>query len=240
MQVNQLSWMIGGPAGSGINTSSEIFNKACVRAGLWTFSNIEYHSNIMGRHMFFRVRVSDEPVRSHVEQVDLLLALDSETIFGTDAKQNYQKHPGHLHHMAPDSVIIIDAAQPVNQSDIPREDVRLLALPYDALVKAGVEKADVTYNARRHGVMRNMVPVGAACALLGFDVDRVVAIVAEKLPARRQDLVELNRLILQAGADAATAAFTGKFRIAIRPVPRVTPTLMMRGVEAIAVAKLHA
>ena len=42
MVKNNLSWMIGGPALSGgVNTSSEVFAKACVRAGLYVFSNIE-------------------------------------------------------------------------------------------------------------------------------------------------------------------------------------------------------
>ena len=41
MQKNRLSWMIGGPQGSGINASAEVFAKACSRAGLRVFANIE-------------------------------------------------------------------------------------------------------------------------------------------------------------------------------------------------------
>jgi 2-oxoglutarate ferredoxin oxidoreductase subunit alpha len=44
--------MIGGPQGSGINASAEVFAKACSRAGLRVYANIEYHSNIMGKHSF--------------------------------------------------------------------------------------------------------------------------------------------------------------------------------------------
>ncbi|MCY4107627.1 MAG: 2-oxoacid:acceptor oxidoreductase family protein, partial [Chloroflexi bacterium] len=67
MPVNKLSWMIGGPQGSGINRSAEVFARACIRNGLHVFSNIEYHSNIMGRHSFYRVRVNDKRIRSHVD-----------------------------------------------------------------------------------------------------------------------------------------------------------------------------
>src|SRR2546423_1028328 len=56
--------MIGGPQGSGINASAEVFAKACSRAGLRVYANIEYHSNIMGKHSFYRVRVDDEDMRS--------------------------------------------------------------------------------------------------------------------------------------------------------------------------------
>ena len=97
MPPSDLSLMIGGPAGSGVNPASEIFMKACSRAGVFVFTNVEYHSNIHGRHIFFRIRTADEPVTSHVERVDVLLALDAETIYGTDPHQDYQSHKGHLH-----------------------------------------------------------------------------------------------------------------------------------------------
>ncbi|MEK7862576.1 MAG: 2-oxoacid:acceptor oxidoreductase family protein, partial [Chloroflexota bacterium] len=65
MQKNRLTWMIGGPQGSGINASAEVFAKACSRAGLRVYANIEYHSNIMGKHSFSRVRVDDQDIRSY-------------------------------------------------------------------------------------------------------------------------------------------------------------------------------
>ena len=100
--------MIGGPQGSGINVSADVFAKACVRSGLRVFSNIEYHSNIMGRHSYFRVRVNEKPIQSHVEPVDLLLALDRETLFG-DVDAPYQTHRGHVHRLVDGGGIILDA-----------------------------------------------------------------------------------------------------------------------------------
>ncbi len=74
--------MIGGPQGSGINSVAENFAKACIRGGLHIFANIEYHSNIKGEHSYYRLRVESKAPRSHVDWVDLLVALDRETIFG--------------------------------------------------------------------------------------------------------------------------------------------------------------
>ena len=51
--------------------------------------------------------------------------------------------------------------------------------------------------------MANMVPLGACCALLDFDVDRVIPIVAERLPERHQNLVPINRSVLQHAWEAA-------------------------------------
>ncbi|MER3468688.1 MAG: hypothetical protein C4314_01315 [Thermoflexus sp.] len=77
-----VSWMIGGPQGSGINVAAETLAKAFSRGGLYVFANIEYHSNIMGKHSYYRVRVSEEPVHAPVDEVHLLAALDEETLFG--------------------------------------------------------------------------------------------------------------------------------------------------------------
>src|SRR5256885_624696 len=84
--------MIGGPQGSGINASAEVFAKACSRAGLRVYANIEYHSNIMGKHSFYRVRVDDEDVRSYKDKADILVALDLETLAGDGDHRRWATH----------------------------------------------------------------------------------------------------------------------------------------------------
>ena len=95
MVKNKLSWLIGGAQGSGINVSAEVFARACARAGLFVFSNIEYHSNISGKHAYYRVRVNQKPINSPVDGVDLFLALDRESLFG-DVDAPYPTHRGHI------------------------------------------------------------------------------------------------------------------------------------------------
>ncbi|MCY3749049.1 MAG: 2-oxoacid:acceptor oxidoreductase subunit alpha [Chloroflexi bacterium] len=242
MTENSLSWMIGGPAlTGGVNRSAELFAKACTRAGLYVFSNVEYHSNIMGRHISYRVRTSDKPVHSHVEHVDLLLALDAETLFGTPAYQDYQRHGGHLHRLAPDGVVILDSKAKVDHSAIERDDIHVVALAYDDVVRESVEELGMTYNARRHSVMRNMVPIGASCALLDFDISHVVSLVAEVLPAHRQDMVEMNRHVLQHAAEQARRAYAKEeFHVTLRPRPERNGHMLIKGVDAVGIAKIHA
>ncbi len=241
MNENELSIMIGGPAGSGVNPSSEIFMKACSRAGVFVFSNVEYHSNIHGRHIFFRIRTADEPVTSGVDRVDVLLALDAETLHGTDPHQDYQSHRGHLHEVVPGGAIVIDAKAGISEENLGRDDVRLLSLPYDDIVRAAVEAHGLEYNARRHAVMANMVPLGACCALLDFDVDRVLPIVAERLPERHQRLVPLNRSVLQHAWQAAHDTLGGQgFPLSLQARDDQPARMLITGYEAIGIAKLKA
>ncbi len=80
MMDDSFSWMIGGPQGSGVDSSANIFARACAHGGLWVFGKREYHSNIMGLHSYFQVRVSETEIRSPVDRVDLLATFDEETL----------------------------------------------------------------------------------------------------------------------------------------------------------------
>lgn len=75
-----ISWVIGGPQGSGVDSASHIFLKSLAMSGLNVFGKREYHSNIKGEHSYFSVRFSNQSVRSHVDKIDILATFDAETI----------------------------------------------------------------------------------------------------------------------------------------------------------------
>ncbi|MGA2386568.1 MAG: 2-oxoacid:ferredoxin oxidoreductase subunit alpha [Candidatus Bathyarchaeia archaeon] len=80
MVTESVNWMAGGPQGSGVDTASNIFGRACGYGGLWVFGRREYHSNIKTMHSYFHQRVSKEPTLANISDVDLLAAFDAETI----------------------------------------------------------------------------------------------------------------------------------------------------------------
>jgi 2-oxoglutarate/2-oxoacid ferredoxin oxidoreductase subunit alpha len=79
--TNSLSWVIGGAQGSGVDSAANIFSRACAIGGLHLFGKREYYSNIKGEHSYFTVRVSDKPLHSHVDEINMLVSFDAETIF---------------------------------------------------------------------------------------------------------------------------------------------------------------
>ncbi|MDQ3848699.1 MAG: 2-oxoacid:acceptor oxidoreductase subunit alpha [Thermoproteota archaeon] len=95
--TNSLSWVIGGAQGSGVDSAANIFSRACAIGGLQVFGKREYYSNIKGEHSYFTVRVSDEPLRSHVDEINMLVSFDAETIFR------------HFQEVTPGSAIIYDS-----------------------------------------------------------------------------------------------------------------------------------
>jgi 2-oxoglutarate/2-oxoacid ferredoxin oxidoreductase subunit alpha len=79
--TNSLTWVIGGAQGSGVDSAANIFSRAFAQAGMYIFGKREFYSNIKGEHSYFTVRVSEEPVRSHVDDIDILVSFDAETVF---------------------------------------------------------------------------------------------------------------------------------------------------------------
>jgi len=78
---SEVSWLIGGPQGSGIESAANIFSRVCAGLGYQIFGKREFYSNIKGEHSYFVVRVSENTIRSNVNGVTLMVAFDAETIF---------------------------------------------------------------------------------------------------------------------------------------------------------------
>lgn len=81
MITNSLSWVIGGAQGSGVDSAANIFSRACAVGGLHVFGKREYYSNIKGEHSYFTVRVAEKPIRSSVDEINVLVSFDAETVF---------------------------------------------------------------------------------------------------------------------------------------------------------------
>lgn len=79
--TNSLSWVIGGAQGSGVDSAANIFSRACAGGGLHVFGKREYYSNIKGEHSYFTVRVSDRAIHSHIDEINMLVSFDAETVF---------------------------------------------------------------------------------------------------------------------------------------------------------------
>lgn len=72
--------LIGGEAGQGIETVSDIFEKTLNNMGYFIYSSKDYMSRVKGGHNFTQIRLGDYPIHSHWPYLDLIIALDEKTI----------------------------------------------------------------------------------------------------------------------------------------------------------------
>lgn len=219
VKVNNLNWKIGGEAGYGILSAGEIFAYACAHGGLETFAYLEYPSLIRGGHNTYQVLVREDNVQSHSSQVDLLVALNKETI------------DRHLTEVVKDGALVYDS----NEKDLrdyvcSRADAGCLGVPLEDLTKqAGGEK-----------VMRNMVAVGVSFGLVKYPYDFIVELIDQVFSKKGAKMVQLNQAAAKAGYDYAQTNFAEKFDYQLKVKLNKDQRMLINGNEAIALGAIKA
>jgi 2-oxoglutarate ferredoxin oxidoreductase subunit alpha len=241
VQKNRLTWMIGGPQGSGINASAEVFAKACSRAGLRVYANIEYHSNIMGKHSFYRVRVDDEDVRSYKDKADILVALDMETLAGDGDHRRWATHYGHLGEINEGGGVIFDSEIGFDPAAAQRPNLRFYPVPFMEIIKKSLEEVGKGEQARRYEVMKNTVGLGASLALCEYPFDLVAEVIRSQFKGKRSEVGELNVRAAKLAFDYVKEKFdTAGFPYTLKPHAERKPRILAKGYEIHAIAKLKA
>jgi 2-oxoglutarate ferredoxin oxidoreductase subunit alpha len=188
--------MVGGEAGQGVQSAGFLLAKAFARGGYSIFADQDYESRIRGGHNFFRVRVKDSRVGTIAQPVDMLIALNRESI------------ELHRKELAENGVAIFDSDQVKDAVDD-----RLFGMPLERLAE---EKAG-------DKVMTNTVALGAAVALAGYDLDILNTVLAEHFKKGR--LAEGNITAAKAGYDYARAEYKGEFG-KLKPLSRGNKMLL--------------
>ncbi|HZG70010.1 MAG TPA: 2-oxoacid:acceptor oxidoreductase subunit alpha, partial [Chondromyces sp.] len=174
--IEQLSWKVGGQQGEGIESTGEIFSMALNRLGYYLYGYRHFSSRIKGGHTNNKIRVSTTEVRSVADDLDILVAFDQETIDVNHAE---------LHEKG---IIIADTKfEPVKPENT---KVKLYAVPFTEIAtELGTS------------LMKNMVAVGASCAVLNIDVKVFKGVVEEIFGRKGEAVVQKNMEAIQRGYD---------------------------------------
>jgi 2-oxoglutarate ferredoxin oxidoreductase subunit alpha len=78
--VEDLNIVVGGEAGQGVQSVGSVLAKSLLRGGYEIFADQDFESRIRGGHSFTRIRVNKKSVSSAIEPIDILVALNGETI----------------------------------------------------------------------------------------------------------------------------------------------------------------
>jgi 2-oxoglutarate ferredoxin oxidoreductase subunit alpha len=162
---------IGGAAGQGIQTIGSSLSKVFSRYGYHLFSHQDYESRVRGGHNFFQIRFSEHPVLCPRDPVDILIALDKESI------------PLHGGELSDIGFAVYDSADTKEKHEGPS----YIDVPFSQLaVDQGGNK-----------VMANTAATGAVLGMLGMDVDLLAKVLEDTL--KRKDLLEQNIKVARAG-----------------------------------------
>lgn len=205
-----LNILIGGAAGQGVHAITGPLVKALARRGCQVHVSQSYQSRIRGGHLFNVIRVGDQPLLSPREGVDILVALNQESL------------DIHRPEVAAAGIIIFDESQ-VEKAPA---GVKALALSPDTVLP-DTQAGDIAVNA------------GAAGAILGLlevPVDGLVALLEATFAAKGEEVAGWNRRAAQRGFEMGKAQ-GHPFSLADIPQPP-EPLLVISGHEALALGAL--
>jgi 2-oxoglutarate ferredoxin oxidoreductase subunit alpha len=204
------NYMIGGEAGQGVQSVGLLLGKVLARGGYHVFSEQDYESRVRGGHNFTRVRFKDIPVGAIAVPVQVLIALNRETI------------TLHRHELTSDGIIVFDSER-VNDIDGNEE---LLGLPLERLaMEEGGNK-----------IMANTVALGAALGLISFNLGILTGVLTQHFGEGL--IAEGNIAAAIAGYKAAKEKYKGSFR-QISPLSQ-TNKMLLTGNEAISLGAIAA
>jgi 2-oxoglutarate ferredoxin oxidoreductase subunit alpha len=78
--MDDISIVLCGEAGQGIQTVEKIFTKIVKKAGFNVFSTKEYMSRVRGGSNSTQIRISSKPVSAYVDRIDILIPLSKEAL----------------------------------------------------------------------------------------------------------------------------------------------------------------
>jgi 2-oxoglutarate ferredoxin oxidoreductase subunit alpha len=206
-----LNILIGGAAGQGVHSITGPLARSLMRRGCWVLASQSYESRIRGGHLFNQVRLSGQRLVSSRDGVDLLVALNQETV---------ALHRGEL---SPQGLLIYDAAE---VKEVPA-GIPALGLKHEDLLPGVKGKAEIAVNAGA---------CGAILGLLRTPLAPVLALLKETFADKGAEVVELNVTAATRGYEQAQG-LDSKFSLAqITPPPE--PRLLISGHEAMALGAL--
>ena len=195
MKKNHLSWKIGGEAGFVIMPAGEIFGRSLVRSGLYVFGTTDYTSLISGCNNTYYVRAEPRPVFTHIRPLDVLVALNEDTL---------ARHIGELWTQG---LVMYDPQTVRDITKYSRSDVRFIAIPFTQLAKAvGSE------------LMRNTIAIGATLGLFGHLPDCLIGLISDMFGKKGPKIVKMNADAVNAGFDFVDKNIPGRLEHAMHEV----------------------
>ena len=203
MVAKELTILLGGSAGQGLQSMGQVLSRALSRLGLHVFALQDYESRIRGGHAFFQLRTAGQRLDAHVDTVNILVALDEQTLLI------------HEKELAPDGIILYDSDK--------------IKTEYSGKKYLPLKLSTISREQGGSSAMANTVALGAVWSIMGLALEVVEEVLQSFFGAKSAEIVEKNiqvaRVGFQLGAEKRSPVF------ALQP-PGGKKRLVISGTEA--------
>ena len=162
--------LIGGSAGQGIQTIGALLAKVCHNAGLFIFSLDDFESRIRGGHSFHLLRISEQPLNAPCIVPDILVAIDEKT---------YEYHQDTI---SSQGIILLNSDGKNNE----KSGIYNISLERTAKEAGGK-------------IASNTVAAGAVLAVIGAEFKALKQVLEDQFQAKGKTVLDLNLKAAKSG-----------------------------------------
>ena len=209
--MNDISIVLCGEAGQGIQTVEQLFTKIVKKAGFNVFSTKEYMSRVRGGSNSTQLRISTEPVSAYINRIDILITLSEDAI-------------KHLGDRISNKTIIIGEKNHIKNN----KNFKVIEIPFSLHAK---EIGNIVFS--------NTIAVGLLSALCNIDNKVMNGQVENFFSKKKKNLVKNNILAAEKGYNAGSDLVKkGKIKFNISVPKQQNTDMVLNGTQAIGLGAL--
>lgn len=213
--INNMIFQFAGAAGTGCDSQGSGWARSMTRAGLWTFANFDFESRIRGGHIYYQIRVGEEPIETHGEGAHVLLAFDEQAV------------RERIDDILPGGAVIFDENYKLDDSLFEGRDLLAIRAP---LVKFA---NDIGGNK----LMANTAAVGVLVGITNFSAEYIERSLREafigRYPGERGEKLAASNIEVLTAAVEYGAQFQDRFDFQLQARPGGENRILINGNVAI-------
>lgn len=199
--------------GSGSASANNMFAKSIFRMGIPVSPHNIFPSNIQGLPTWYEVRISEAGYMGRREGVDLMVAMNEQTI-----KRDIED-------VVPGGYVLYDSSKAL-ANELHRDDVNYLPIPLMEICLREFDKIS------QRQLFKNIVYVGALSAFLNIDFKILTGMVSDQFRGKER-LILPNIHALELGHHYASDNFECPLNLQLKPSDKNTGKILMDGNTAV-------
>lgn len=206
---DDVSIVLCGEAGKGIQTVEQILVRVLKLSGYHVFATKEYMSRIRGGSNSIQIRVSSDRIASPLERIDILIPMDSKAI-------------DHLRDRISENTFIL-----MDDSLLNRGNENLASPIIEITLSQSVSELG-------NAIYSNIISTGILASLLKVDIHVCEKVIRDRFKGKDKNIIDKNLLAVKKGYEISDNFInTKKLTIEIPKQPDVSNEILINGAEAI-------
>ena len=211
---DEVSVVLCGEAGQGIQTVEQILARCLKLSGFHVFATKEYMSRVRGGSNSTEIRISSKRVSAYLDRIDILIP------FHQGAIKHVEKR------ITPETIVLGD--KEIISKDSPLEVKEFIDIPFSKIA------SDIGGR-----IYVNIIAAGVVLGTVGVEQHLLTNFIREFFSKKSEDVIKRNIEAIKKGYEVGTQILnSGKIEFTIRSSPRIKDENLLNGAEAVGLGAL--